>query len=204
MTIMLGRARIVALLAWAAPLAGQGPSDDAPPVALPDGVTVDASIEYYDLDAADLRGVVDMLNRMRLEGPGGRPSQGLTRYWISPNWRVQAGGGECRVVHVDVSVEILITLPRWRVVRGRPVEEQEGWERIESAIREHEFVHRDLAIEAAGELREEMSGLRARGCGTLRDVVSSTLSIVNGRLEQAHADFDRDTPPRLSIRPGGG
>ena len=193
----------VAALLMVSPLAGQDGPAERPVPELPAGVRLEATTEYYDVEGGDLPAVITTLNRMRLEGPSGPPSQGLTQYWIAPDWSARASGGECRVSRVRVDVEIRITLPRWPGASSRPAEERARWREIEGAIREHEYVHRDLTIEAAGELLEEIDGLAARGCGTLRTVVTSTLSVVHGRLREAHAALDRDTPPRLSIGPPG-
>jgi predicted secreted Zn-dependent protease len=175
------------------PTAAQSPSD---------GVEVGATVEYYEISAPTIDHVVAALNQMRLEGPDGPPSQGLTRYYIEPDWTARAGGGACRVDRVDVRVDVAILLPRWVELDDRPVLEQARWNTIQTAIREHEFEHRDLAIDAAHELRTELADLEARGCGTLRSVVSSAMSIADERLREAHAELDRTTPRRLQIGPG--
>jgi predicted secreted Zn-dependent protease len=198
--------RIAARLAAVAALAavpGQGRSQVVETAAsLPTGVSVDDNVEYYDVPGDDLAQVVSALNGMRLEGPDGPPSQGLTQYWIEPAYDARAGGGACRVVDVEVAVEITITLPRWRGAVDRPSAEQARWQRIEQAIREHEHGHRALVVDAAGALHEVIDGLEARGCGALRDVVTRALSVADGRLKEAHAALDRATPRRLSVGPG--
>ena len=175
-------------------LAGQEPVE---------GVRVSEEILYYDVPGTSLSAVVAALNGARLEGPDGPLSQGLTRYFIKPEWTSRASGGACRVAQAELLVDIDITLPRWSASASRPDEEQERWERIETAIREHEYGHRDLVVDAARELLSTMQGLEARGCGTLDDVVASTLSVADGRLRDAHATLDRETPTRLPIGPGG-
>lgn len=178
-------------------LAGPGAAQDAP-----EGVRLDSSVEYYEISAPSIDHVIAALNGMRLEGPDAPPSQGLTRYYIRPEWTARTGGGACRVGQVEVHVDVDILLPRWVELRERPVLEQARWNTIESAIRAHEYGHSDLVIEAAEALVSELGGLEARGCGTLRSVVASTMSIADGELREAHAELDRNAPSRLSVGPG--
>ncbi|MEM7417104.1 MAG: DUF922 domain-containing protein [Gemmatimonadota bacterium] len=175
----------------------------AGPPSLP-GIHVDTREEYYDLPDSTLTGVVRRLNGMHLQGPEGPPSQGLTTYQIRPEWSALAQGGRCHVRAVEVFATITITLPRWPRVFDRPVGERERWASIDRAIREHEYLHRDLVVEAAGEILEEIRGLDAQGCAVLRRVVGSTLSIADERLDEAHIELDATTPRRLSIRGPGG
>lgn len=168
------------------------------------GIHVDTREEYYDLPDSTLTGVVRQLNAMHLQGPDAPPSQGLTTYQIRPEWSALARGGRCHVRGVEVFVTITITLPRWPRVFDRPVGERERWASIDHAIREHEYLHRDLVVEAAGEILDEIRGLDAQGCGVLRRVVGSKLSIADERLTAAHNRLDETTPRRLSIRGPGG
>ena len=186
-------------VAWAllasAPLATEA---QAPP---PPGVLVETVEKSYRLDERSLEAVVDRLNSTRLEGPNGPPSQGLTTYRIQPEWRATASGGSCRVSRITVHVEIEITLPEWRWAETVSLEDREKWATIDRAIREHEYRHRDLTVDAAADLLDSLQGLEARGCTTLRRVVNSQVSVADGRLSEAHAQLDRET--KRVLRLGG-
>lgn len=168
------------------------------------GVHVSVSEQYYDVEAETLTEVVAVLNATRIGGPTAPRSQGLTEYTIRPEWTASASGGRCHVRAVEVFVDITITLPRWPVVFDRPSSDREGWSRIDAAIREHEYRHRDLTIDAAADVLEEIRGLDAAGCTVLRRVVTSTLSVADQRLGTAHREVDESTPLRLSIGGPGG
>jgi predicted secreted Zn-dependent protease len=163
------------------------------------GLHVDVHEERYDLQDPTLHDVVARLNETRLRGPEHPPSQGLTRYDIRPEWTAVVGRGRCRVREVEIFVKVTMTLPQWLVVEHRPDGEVEGWTTIEHAIREHEYAHRDLVVGAAAALLEDLRGLDAIGCGTLRQIVVSTLSVADERLREAHAALDQATPPRISV-----
>jgi predicted secreted Zn-dependent protease len=158
---------------------------------------IDFTIRTYELPDERLSDVIARLNEMRLEGDGGPRSQGLTQYYIQPEWSPRASGGTCRVARMQLEVQIVVTLPEWPGVARAPEEERTRWEAILAAIRDHEFAHRDLTIEAAREITEVLSGLEASGCMNLRRAVAGTLSIHGGRLDEAHAKLDAATLDRL-------
>lgn len=181
--------------------AGYVEAQDVQPAAGQVTPTIDVRVteRQYEVKGDSLSVVVSKLNRMRVPGGGGRPSQGATRYDIVPEYRALAGGGRCRVADLRVDVRISITLPTWPELDSRPVDERERWDTIEEAIREHEYAHRDLTVEGARALAESLDGRETRGCGALRQVVRSQLSVHGARIREAHAELDRTTPPRLPI-----
>jgi len=178
-------------------MAQSGPSRDV--------LRVEASEAYYALPDSSLSGVIERLNRTRLEGAGGQMSQGLTEYHIQPTWRPAGADGRCRVSDLTVTVQVRITLPSWPGQAGRPAEEQASWRAIEDAIRTHEYRHRDLTVDAARSLAANLARLRTRGCRALEQAFAGEVALADERLEEAHAQLDRDTPSRLSVgrREGG-
>ena len=177
------------------------PGVPAGPPLIP-GVRLDLQEEYYEVREETLNDVARQLNGMRLQGPEAPPSQGLTTYHIRPSWNALARGGRCHVRNAEVFVDILITLPRWPGVFDRPVREREAWASIDRAIREHEYQHRDLIVEAAGALLEQIRDMDAQGCTVLRRSVSSAVSVAGERLDRANEALDAGAPRRLSIGVG--
>ncbi len=168
--------------------ARQGRPDSVPPIP---GVEVDVSVKRYHVDAATFAEVASVLNGMRLEGPAGPRSQGLTQYRIVPEWRAAASNGRCRVEGLRVRAVIQITLPEWPRGRHRPLTERENWDRTEATIRRHEVHHRDLVIAAARDLRAALLDVQPTACSNLRQVVAGILALAEESLDEAHADFDR-------------
>ena len=64
-----------------------------------------------------------------------------------------------------------------------------------------------LTINAARALADDLNALETRGCRALRQAFSGKVALAGERLDEIHAQFDRNTPERLSIAaksPGGG
>lgn len=163
------------------------------------GVIVESSEAYYTVPDTTLSDVIARLNSTRLVGAGGRMSQGLTEYHIQPEWTPAGRGGLCRVSNLTVHVRVRITLPTWPGETGRPVEERASWRTIEGAIREHEYEHRALTVEAAEALVARLGELETRGCRSLEQAFAGAVALADARLQEAHEQLDRETPARLSI-----
>lgn len=161
------------------------------------GVRVETTERYYSLEQRTLSEVIARLNSTRLEGESGPLAQGLTDYRIQPEWRPWAAGGRCRVAALTLTVRIVITLPEWTHASIAPSTERDRWERIETAIRTHEYTHRDLTIEAAERLHGRLSSLDVRGCTALRQAFAGEMSVADARLTDAHAELDRTAQRRL-------
>ena len=161
------------------------------------GIDLDAREQFYALEDSAISEVIARLNGMRLLGPNGPPSQGLTTYHILPRWRPAAAPGSCRVRQLRMQVRVLVTLPRWTAADAAPASEQERWARILEAIRSHEYRHRDLTIAAAESLHETLSSLEAGACSTLGRAVDAALAIAHADLQEAHAALDAATPSRI-------
>ena len=176
-------------------LSGQSAASRTPE----DAVVVESSEAYYALPDTTLSDVIARLNRTRLAGAGGQMSQGLTEYHIQPSWRPVGAGGRCRVSSLTLEVQVRITLPTWPGEVTRPEEERASWRTIEDAIRSHEYRHRDLTVGAAEDLARDLEALETRGCRALEQAFAGEVALADARLQEAHAQLDRDTPARLTV-----
>lgn len=183
-------AAVLSCLAVPAGASSQAADRDPRPDPERPGLVLDVSEERYAIAAATFPDLVEALNGMRLQGPGGPLSQGLTQYRIVPEWTLAAAGGACRVSGVRVRARVVVTLPEWTAAADASDDELERWEAIEERIRDHEHRHRDLTIEAAEGLLDRLRGLTARGCAQLRRAVEAELAIADRRLAERHAELD--------------
>lgn len=193
MTVAVHVALVSLLLgATLAPSAAAQPGSSPHP-----GLRVDATEEHYAVGDVGLSEVIARLNRMRLLGPQGPPSQGLTSYHIRPEWSTAVGPGRCRVASVTVHVRIVVTLPRWEGEDAAPEPQRTRWTRILGAIRDHEHTHRDLVLAAAEHLHGTLARLEAGTCATLGRAFDGALAIADAELKEAHRALDEATPVRI-------
>lgn len=155
-----------------------------------DRLNVVSREERYEVEGERLEQVVEVLNGMRLEGDSGPFSQGLTEYRVVPHWTFDANGEGCGTTAVTVDVDITLTLPRWRAAAHAREVDQRRWSEILLRITRHEYRHRDITIEVATELLEDLERLRAGTCTGVRRAAEARLALAEAELEDRHAAFD--------------
>jgi predicted secreted Zn-dependent protease len=161
------------------------------------GLRIEASEEYYPVGDVGLSEVIARLNGMRLLGPEGPPSQGLTSYHLRPEWSTSVRPGSCRVASPPVHVRVVVTVPRWEGEAAAPEADRLRWARIFGAIRDHEHTHRDLVLDAAERLHGSLSSLEAGTCATLGRALDGALAIADAELKVEHRALDEATPARI-------
>ena len=178
------------VLLWllaAVPAACQGPAQPN----LRPGLQIVVREDRYPVEAETFQGMIDELNDMRLEGERAQLSQGLTVYKVVPRWRYQPDSGGCAVISAEVNVEITVRLPLWPGFATATAEHRLRWQGILGSIREHEYEHRDITIESAGELLENLFALRASTCRALNGAAEAALALAEEVLRSRHAELDR-------------
>jgi len=109
------------------------------------------------------------LNRAIAErGPrddAGMPRTAHTRYDARWRYGFREFGGRCNVTRVELTVEIVVTLPRWiDAERGDPALRQR-WTDFRAAVARHETGHVELARDMAQRLEDVLwRGSRPGGC----------------------------------------
>ena len=169
-----------------APVAGQGRAEPN----LRPGLQIVAQEERYVVEAETFQQMIAVLNGMRLEGERARLSQGLTVYRVVPRWRYQPGSGGCAMISAEVEVEITVKLPLWPGFTTASDEHRLRWQGILGSIREHEYEHRDITIDSASELLQNLFALRARTCRALNGAAEAALALAEEALLSRHAELD--------------
>jgi len=174
---------VLALACYRTPIVDVGP--------IPAGVSVDASLRYYDISAASLGEINRAIARLGPRDHG--RAWGATTTWRL-SWTYQTarvGGGEwCEARRTLVRVRTEVTFPRWT-----PTSEPDSallvwWQQFSAGLAEHERGHAILAVQAAGALAKEIDGQQAL-CGQLGSQVISVAQkrILSVTQEQEMYDF---------------
>jgi predicted secreted Zn-dependent protease len=148
----------------------------------PAGVTVDAQLRYYDVNAATL---AEIRRAMAQSGPRaqGRVWGAVTTWRFSWTYEYDNRGVNCSLRNVRVRMQTTIDFPRWN-----PTAEPDS-----AGLAEHERGHARIAMDTAGEIVKALDGMMGGRCQTLGEQAN----MVSRRLVEAgnrrQAEYDAST-----------
>jgi predicted secreted Zn-dependent protease len=105
-----------------------------------------AQVTYYDVQGADLRGLLASLNARG-------PHHGRADWKVSYRFTTRPGGGGCAVESLSTELDLQMTLPRWSPPAGASRDLVARWERYLAALRVHEEGHLDHGRDFAREVK---------------------------------------------------
>lgn len=101
--------------------------------------------------------------------------------------------GRCRIAGIELTVNVLYTLPRWADRDGSTQETRERWDRYAQNLAAHERGHGEIALQVARMIETDLVGVGADTCAAL-DLEAA--SRIRGMMRQGEAmqnAYDRAT-----------
>ena len=153
---------------------------------LPPGVIVDVVEESYDVRGRTVEEIGQSLNASASSAlaPGLR---GLHQWNIRWSYRFRQGISSCEMVSVPIEITSRIILPRWTQREGADPELIAMWDEYITALRAHEFTHRELSYLAAKDFSRVLGRLRTPLCWTMQTLAEST----GRRIFESYGEQDR-------------
>ena len=153
---------------------------------------VHETYEIAGLGSAALR------REMSMKGP---VSDGNgARYWAWADWNVawrysyEASGFGCHITHVDVTVDVKVTTPRWRNMDAASGHMRAAWSRMYSALERHEERHASHGIAAGHEIHTALSDMEPRPtCDTLEKDANALGHRIVDKYSAKDVEYDRQT-----------
>jgi predicted secreted Zn-dependent protease len=132
----------------------------------PPGVTVEASIQYYDVTAASLaelrRGMVQLGPRWQ-----GRQYTAVTQSQLRWTFQTAPRGAGCELRKVRVYVQTVVTFPRWNPTAEPDSATMAWWQQLNAGLVEHELGHAQLSVRTAGDIARDLERLTSARCDAL-------------------------------------
>ena len=158
------------------------------------GETKPVTVEFYEVSgtsAQELRKELDRLGPV--DGDGVR-HDGHTRWFINWTYQLEPDVDGCEVRSFETTLDITMTLPRWKKSKTAPGRLVRRWEQYIAALRLHENGHRDIALAAAEEIRRRFKGRRdADDCQSLAKALNRTAEIALGEYRRQEVVYDEQT-----------
>lgn len=184
--------RIVAILVWAVIASGCAHSSVSMLNlgSMPNGVTMDAQVNYYDVSAASLG---ELRRAMLVLGPraDGRPWTAVTQTNFRWTYRFERMNAGCLLREARLELRTKITFPRWNPTAEPDSVALDWWHQMNTGLMEHERGHALISVRAAGEIRRDIEGISAATCDLVATLASARANrrITQQRQEQAAYDL---------------
>lgn len=173
--------------------------------ATPD-VHVEDRVEYYPIEGRTAR---ELVAQMESLGPvrsvTGRHAAGYTSAEVIWEHSHEMREGACRVSHLDVSVIVVTTLPKW-VTRHREAGLAAQWKAFTANLLEHEATHREHMLLAAAAVRRAILAIPAQAdCRSLERAIDRAARqqtrhyAAESRKYDALTDFGATQGVRLTL-----
>jgi predicted secreted Zn-dependent protease len=189
-----------ALLAAALLTVACGSSPEpAPPAPVPEPAAVDSDAlraaitareQYYDIDGSSAGALRGQMRRLGPKDESGRSRDAMTVWDLEWTYRDVPVGDGCALQDVRVTLNVAITLPRWKAPATAPARLRESWRTYLEHLKLHEGGHRTIAERNARVLYAALLPLRAATCEELHRITSRTAEeiVAEGRARNRAYD----------------
>lgn len=135
-------------------------------------IHVEDRVEYYPIEGRTSR---ELVAQMEVLGPirsvTGRRASGYTASEVLWEHSREMHEGTCRVSHLDVSVSVVTTLPKWVAKHAEPGLSVR-WKGFMANLLEHEATHREHMLLAAVAVRRAILAIPPQSdCGHLERAI---------------------------------
>ena len=160
--------------------------------AMPNGVSMDAQVHYYDVSAASLG---ELRRAMFALGPraDGRTWTAVAQTTFRWLYRYERTPTDCILREVKVQLRTNITFPRWNPTAEPDSATLEWWHQMNAGLMEHERGHAMISVRAANDIRRDLEGMSAATCDMVAQLASNRGNRRISTQRQEQAEYDRST-----------
>lgn len=101
--------------------------------------------------------------------------------------------GACRIAGIELTANVLYTLPRWADRDWSTRETRARWDRYARNLAEHERGHGEIALQVANMIETELVGTSAETCAAVDAEASIRIGVIMRRGEAMQNAYDRAT-----------
>ncbi|HVH67639.1 MAG TPA: DUF922 domain-containing protein [Gemmatimonadales bacterium] len=147
------------------------PAAAAPPAtaAAPARPTITAREQYYDIDGSSAGALRDQIHRLGPKDESGQSRDALTVWNLEWSYGTLPRGDSCVLRDIKVTLDVSITLPRWKPPSTATPHLNESWRNYLEHVKLHEAGHRTIAERNARELMTALGAMRGTSCPKLSD-----------------------------------
>jgi predicted secreted Zn-dependent protease len=194
------RTRLLATLMLTSACASSSPESASVPTPAPDSAalartapraSITAREQYYDIDGSSAGALRNQIRRLGPKDESGKSQDALTVWSIEWGYGTAQRGDNCVLRDVKVTLDVAVTLPRWKPPATASPELLKTWQAYFKAVRLHEAGHRAIAESNAREVMAALTPLRGVSCEKLSDEATRTAEriVADGRARNRAYDI---------------
>jgi predicted secreted Zn-dependent protease len=151
-----------------------------------------ATEQYYDVDGSSAGALRDQINRLGPKDESGKSRDALTVWSIEWAYAATSRPDGCVLRDVKVTLNVAVTLPRWKPPATATPEVVKSWQAYLRAVRLHEAGHRAIAERNAREVMAALTPLRGANCDLLSNEATRTAEqiVADGRARNRAYDVE--------------
>ena len=161
---------------------------------VPEGIELNATIEYYDVSAPSFAKLAKRIKAAAPPDENGKTSVSSTQ----STWKVGISTTtlpvQCRTESVTMKLNVVTTMPRWLEFDKAPHLEQDAWEKYQAGLRAHADGHIDIDVNTVSAIRDAILSVpSAANCDVLKSAMAQEASNAEASFTKAHANYDKET-----------
>jgi len=151
-----------------------------------------ATEQYYDIDGSSAGALRDQINRLGPKDESGKSRDALTVWSLEWAYAATSRPDGCVLRDVKVTLNVAVTLPRWKPPATATPEVVKSWQAYLRAVRLHEAGHRAIAERNAREVMAALTPLRGANCDLLSSEATRTAEqiVADGRARNRAYDVE--------------
>ena len=151
---------------------------------------ITAREQYYDIDGSSAGALRDQIHRLGPKDETGKSLDALTVWSVESGYAAAQRGDSCVLRDVKVTLNVAVTLPRWKPPATATAQLVRTWQAYLKAVRLHEAGHRTIAERNAREVMAALTPLRGTNCDKLLSEASNTVEriVADGRARNRAYD----------------
>ncbi|HYR97892.1 MAG TPA: DUF922 domain-containing protein [Gemmatimonadales bacterium] len=152
--------------------------------------TIAAHEQYYDIDGSSAGALRDQIRRLGPKDETGKSQDALTVWSVESGYAAAQRGDSCVLRDVKVTLNVAVTLPRWKPPATATAQLMRTWQAYLKAVRLHEAGHSTIAERNAREVMAALTTLRGTNCDKLLGEASNTVEriVADGRARNRAYD----------------
>ena len=155
--------------------------------------SISAREQYYDIDGSSAGALRNQISRLGPKDESGKSQDALTVWSIESAYTGAQRGDSCVLRDVKVTLDVTVTLPRWKPPATATAQLVRTWQAYLKAVRLHEAGHRTIAERNAREVMAALTTLRGATCDKLLNEASNTVERIGADGRARNRAYDIQT-----------